>query len=584
MATFPASSESNAALPPPFAYASRIAARHARVRRQTIVDPDSTVTSLNPPGGSTVDTLEAVSHVPAPPARQEFPACREDRTGFGFDWFEKFHVFPGSFILGNVLSTQQIPVDVYSAYRQATHDWDGFTNNAGAGVSLLNQPSYSYSFVPQTGYSGLLLEVTANGPPTVDSTLDFIFSTMTISPVIQLERLLLFDLPPEADYTELLGFLTEIQPHLDGGEHRLGLRKSPRQEFEWDLVLEDSHLRSRIHNLLFNWQAYVFGVPVWHEATFASAAISATDTTINVRSTAYADYREGGLVLVYESSSKFDVMEVDVGGITGTTLTFTNGVQNAYTTRALVMPLRTGVLGPSVPGTRLITDAGRLRARFLVKDNDASLASTSGWDTYGGKVVLNDVNSAGGGNSVEEELLRDVIVLDNGVGAFSLDTLWAQSKRRHTKTFWARTPEELWSVRQLLWALRGRQVSFYLPTKGSDLTPTANLLSGGATLTVRNVGYARHVQNRQTRNVIQVHFNNGDPPLVREVISSAEVDPDTETLTTDSTWPSTYTPSEVDRIEYLELTRFDSDDIRFQYNLGERTCRISAPTITVFDE
>jgi len=584
MANFPASTAGGALTPTPFSYATRIAAHHTYVRKQDIPDPDSTITALNPPGGRVGVNLTFVDWVPAKALPVAYAGCASDKVGFGFDWFEKFHVFPSQFIFGNVLSTQQVPVSVYSSYRLDEHDWTAFVNNAGQGVELLNQPSYPYTFEPQTGFSGLILEVTPSGPPVVDTTLDFVFDTMIISPIIQLERLVLFDLPPEIPYTELLAFLTDIQAHRDGGEHRIALRKSPRQEFEWDLVLEDSIVRSRVHNLLFDWHARVFGVPVWHEATFTTGITSVDDLVVDVRTTSFADYREGGLVLIYESSAKYDVLEIEVGGIGSTDLTFTNGVQNAYGPGAIVVPLRTGVLEASLPGSRLITDAGRLRVRFRVQDNDAALASTSGWDTYGGKVILNDVNSTGGtSNAVEEELLRDIILIDNSVGPFSIETLWAQSKRRHTKTFWVKGQAELWKVRQLIWALRGRQVSFYLPTKGMDLIPIADLLNLGTSLTVTNVGYARYVQNRQTRNIIQVVLTDGTK-LVREIVGSSEVDADSETMTVDTPWPATYTPSQVARIEYLELSRFDSDAIRFRYNLGERTCRISSPTITVFDE
>lgn len=569
----------------PIEYPTRIDAHHTYVRPLHIPDPDDTITALKVPAGRAAINLVPVAHVPSPPAVVNVLAGLAEKEGFNFDWFEKFHVRPGEFIFGNVLSTQQVPVSVYSSYRKEFHTWDAFVNNAGAGVELLNQPAYPYTFPPQTGFAGLVLEVSPNGPPVVDTTLDFVFDTMTISPIIQLERLVLFDLPPELPYTELLEFLTEIHAHRNGSEHRIGLRKNPRQFFEWDLILEDSFTRSRIHNLLFDWHGRSFGIPVWHEARFLSAAAAVNDLSVSLATTSYADYRVGGLVLVYESSTKYDVLEVDVGGIGATSLTFTNGLQNSYTTKALVMPLRTGVLQPSVQGSRFITDAGRLALRFRVIDNDNNLAATVGWTTYNSKVVLDDVNSTGGGaSSVSEELLRDLIVIDGGVGLASVDTLWPHDKRSHTKTFWTKTPADLWKVRQLVHALRGRQVSFYLPTKGHDLEPVAQLLNAGTTLTVRNCGYARYVQNRQTRNIIQVIFNDGTAPLIREITASSEVDVNTETMTVDVAWPATKAVSTIDRIQYLELSRFDSDTLRFRYNLGERTCRVSAPVITVFDE
>jgi len=572
-------------MPPPFAYATRIAAHYAYVRKQNIPDPDATITALNPPGGREGINLIAVDEGTGIVAPVAYLGQLSELTTFSFDWFEKFHVRPGEFVFGNVLSTQQVPVSVYSSYRYDTHSWDAFVNNAGAGVELLGLPAFPYAFPPQTGFSGLLLEVTPSGPPVVDTTLDFVFDTMTISPVITLERLVLFDLQPELPYTELLEFLSEIQDHRDGSEHRLGLRKNPRQLFEWDLFLPDAFERSRVHNLLFDWHARTFGVPCWHEATFLSVAAAIDDLTITVRSTAFADYRVGGLCLVFKDHATYDVLEIAVGGITGTTLTFTNGLQNAYPVNTLVMPLRTGVLRPIVPGSRIITDAGKLALRFRCLDNDVSLASVAGWTAFNSKVVLDDVNSTGGsGNTVSEELIRDIIVIDNQVGIASIETLWPHDKRRHTKTFWTRGKQELWKVRQLLHALRGRQVSFYLPTKGQDLIPLSGLLLAGTTLTTRNVGYARYVQNRQTKNLIQIVFNDGTASLIREITASSEVDALTESLTVDTPWPANKALGTIARIEYLELSRFDSDTIRFRYDLGDRTCRISAPVITVFDD
>lgn len=568
----------------PIEFPTRIDAHHARVRRQLIPDPDESITALRVPAGRAGINLTAVDEGTGETAPVNVLAGRGDKTGWSFDWFEKFHVRPGEFIFGNILSTQQVPVSVYSSYRTDTHSWDAFVNNAGAGVELLNTPAFPYSFPPQTGFAGLILEVSPSGPPVVDTTLDFVFDTMTISPIIQLNRLVLFDLPPELPYTELLEFLSEIHAHRNGGEHRISLRKNPRQFFEWDLVLEDSFTRSRIHNLLFDWHARAFGIPIWHESRFLAVAAAVDDLTITLPTTSFADYREGGLALIYESHTKFDVLEIEAGGITATTLTFTNGLQNAYTTKALVMPLRTGNIQPVVQGSRLLSDGGRLALRFRVADNDNNLASTAGWTTYNSKVVLDDVNSTGGGLSVGEELVRDLIVIDGDVGLASVESLWPHDKRSHTKTFWTKTPADLWKVRQLVHALRGRQVSFYLPTKGHDLEPVAQLLSAGTTLTVRNCGYARYVQNRQTRNIIQVLFNDGTAPLIREITASSEVDADTETMTVDTPWPATKPVSTIDRIQYLELSRFESDTIRFRYALGERSCRISVPTITVFDE
>lgn len=561
---------------------SRIPARHERVKQLHLPDDSPEVMDLNPQrfAYNLVYVQNYSTNTPTVYAGEVV-----DKLSYSFDWFEKFHVEPRFFEFGNVLTTQQVAVNVYSSYRRETHTWDAFINNAGAGVELLNMPSLPAVFGPQTGTEGMVLEVSPSGPPVVDTTLDFIFDTMTLSPIITLNRLVLFDLPPELPYSEVLVFLTQIMAHKDGTEQRIALRKNPRQYFRWDFVLDAARERSRIHNLLFDWQSRVFGVPMWHEATFSNAVITAADLTITVRSTAFADYRVGGLVLIYKDSTTFDVMEIAAAGITSTTLTFTNPVQNSYALNTKVMPLRSGIIRVEEHGERFASDAARLQLTFQVLDNDANLGSTTGWTVYNSKVVLDDINSLNGQGSKGESFLMDVVTTDNATGVPVFSTPWDKGKHRTEKTFWTNTRALLWKVRQLVHSLRGRQTSFYLPSFGQDLVPVANLQNATNTLTISNVGYANYIRQRVPKDRIRVVFvNPATTPLYRRITGSSEIDANSELLTLDANWPTTYTPSQVLRIEYVQLCRFDSDVIRIDYLEGDKTARITSPVLTVFDE
>ena len=135
----------------------------------------------------------------------------------------------------------------------------------------------------------------------------------------------------------------------------------------------------------------------------------------------------------------------------------------------------------------------------------------------------------------------------------------------------------------MLHAIRGPQISFYVPTQRDDLVPIMNLNSGSAALDVANAGYAQFVRQRVPKASIRVTFNNGDPQLLRSVLTSVEVDATRETLTLNGTWPTTYTPAQVDRIEIVEKVRFDSDTIRIRHEgAGGQVSRIMAPLKTLF--
>lgn len=512
-------------------------------------------------------------------AAVNYPGYQDDKATPAFDWFEKFHVVPREFALGNILSTQNIPIEVYSAFRDSSHPWSAFVNNAGAGVSLVGAPSLPFIFAPQTGKQ-MTLQVNSLGEATVDSTLDFVFDTGTIHVPITLQRVVLFTLPPELPYTEILEFLTDIIAHLDGTEQRFSLRKNPRQKFDWEIAMDPGIERQLLDSILFEWQSRLFGVPIWHELSFLTTPVAPAATVITVETTNFADYRIGSLALIYTSQSVYDVLTVQ--SLTSTSVTFTTGALNAHAIGAKVMPLRIGVLEGKPHEKRYPTDASALQLRFRIKDNDVgSIASTAAFSTFNGKVLLDDPNFVQ--TALDAEFDQDVYVLDNDTGQSYESSSMDRHRRGSAKTFLPRGRQRIWETRQLLHALHGRQVSLYLPTFGKDLTPLLQLSSGSSALDVSNCGYTQFVKSRQPKNVIRVTFNDGTAPLIRTVLSSLVVDATRETLTLNTSWPSTIALSRIDRIMYVEEVRLDSDSISITHLLGDRSARIVAPVKAVLE-
>ena len=561
-----------------------------------IAIPSGTNASITPPTSVlaelSVDTPSALAvpalagpytFVDAKPDKvteTDYPGYQADELVGTADWFESFHVIPRSFAFGNLLTQQEVDIEVYSAYRNTDETWTAFVNNAGEGISLSGQPTLPYVFDPQEGVQ-MKLVVDTSGEPNVDTTLDFVFGADTIQVPITLQRVVLFPLRPESGYLEVLEFLTEIIPHDDGTEQRIAKRKNPRQLFNWDFIIEEGRERARLENILFEWQRRVFGIPIWHEATSLTVAASIGATTINVVDTDFRDFREGGLALIYQDDVVNDVVTVATGGIGANTLTIDSGILNDYSVGATVTPLRTGVIERTVSGSRYPSGAQELGVQFRVDDNDSNLADVSAWTMLNSKVVLDDNNAIR--QTLSESFDQDVTIVDNATGRVYQTSAWTRNKRVSSKTFWTNSVQGLWTIRQLLHALRGRQISFYLPTFAKDFVVTQNLLNGGSTMTVENVGYTQFVRGRQPKNIIRLTFKDGRTPLIRTIDTFAEVDSSTETLTLTDTWPEEITPEEIDRVMYVEEVRFDTDSFRIQHTTGERTVRVEAAVKTVFE-
>ena len=495
-------------------------------------------------------------------------------------WFESFHVLPRSFAFGNVLSTQVNAMEVYSAFRKTFEVWTSFQNNAGVGVDLNGLPSFPHSFPSQTS-GGLTLElvVSTSGQPVVDDVLAFVFSFVpqTINVPITLQRVVLFAIQPELPFTEKLRWLTEVLGHVDGTEQRLSARKNPRQSFVWDFIMEDGPERAFFSNLLFDWQSRVFGLPIWYELTRLTSAAVAADTTLTVGTTDYADYRVGGLAVIFESRTKFDVLEVD--SITATTIVFTSGILNNYAVGTFAMPLRTGNAQRSISGSRWVSGDARMKIEFRVNDNDVDLADSSAFSVFNSKVLIDGHNSVRG--EMSEQFERDIIEFDNGVGVPSLSTAWDVGKRLSQLALLAFGRQGLWEVRQLLHALRGKQISFYAVTFSNDFTIDSDITAGDI-MNVVNVGYAQFAQSRQPRNIIRIIYNNGDPDDYRTITSAAEVDTTREALTLDSSLAAR-PQAEVEKIMFVEKVRWDTDEINIRHERGDRMTRITGPIKTVLE-
>lgn len=515
-------------------------------------------------------------------ASATFDGVAEYKFGPNFDWFNQFHVVLRKIELGNVLTVQLVNMEVYSSFRTEPHDWDSFTINVNQGVDLIGEPGLPFTVPPQTGVL-FQVEVDLNSPPIVDSTIDFVFDVYTTPVPISFQLVQLWNLPPEMPFAEGLEFLTDVLPHKFGTEQRIGLRKSPRQLFEWSHIMDDDEERAKLDNLLFEWQSRSFGVPIWHEMSFIATAATAGDTTINVGTTEFADYRlsvsQGNLVLIYQDQDTFDVLPLV--SKTSTSLTFTSSLINSYGVGVQVMPLRVGNLEGVVDGGRFSHGANLLKVRFRVRDNDAQIGSTAAFGTFEGKVLLDDNN--GVAVMMAETFDQSVFVLDNGTGRTFESTTWPHNKRGSHKTFLTAGRQALWETRQLLWALGGRQTSFFLPTFMNDLQVNQDLIIGQSTMRVKNVGYTLFVQGRQPRDVIRVAHNDGADPVVLRVLSSSIIDSTTEELVLDGTWPATQAVATIDRTSYVEKVRFNSDLFRFEHHVGDRVVKIKAPVAVVLD-
>ncbi len=503
-----------------------------------------------------------------------------DKSAASFDWFEDFHVVPRVFDFGNLLSDQSLPIEVFSAFRKDQKTWDTFTNNAGAGISLGSAPSLPSAFGVLSGTKGMTLDASTSGPPFVDSTADFFFSGVgTATITITLQRIVLWEHLPEGRYNEVLRFFTDVSESKDGSERRQAPRKFPRVSLVHQYLIDHGEPSARAENQLFDFQALTFGVPNWRDGTTATVAIAANDTVLTVESTAYRDFRDGGLVLVFTDEDTFDALPIV--STTATTITVGSPVVNNYAIGTQVLPLNACYAPSTIGAGRYAVNIDVFELEWLIADSEVDLGDLTPFDSYNSKLLLTQNVLRGGPVGLKFSHL--FFELDGQVGAINREETWGRHKRTSQFTIRAEGRQGIFELRGLLYALRGRQTSFYIARAADDLTPTQDLTSGSMALTVANVGYAQFVRERQPKQVLRVNFADGSPALFRTVTDSTVIDATEESLDLNTTWPATYTPADISRIEYVEEVRFASDDIVIEYDQAGYVARVTAELVAVFE-
>lgn len=556
------------------------------------------------------DTLQEDGVYSDDPKPADTPKVDQKRDGTAplfmlQDWFDKIHIVPRAKIeFGSIITDVTNTFEIYSAFRTRgqTATLSTVTNNVAPGVTLPDtvapitlDPMSSILRGTTTGNgagTGLgTIELTrviaeTQGLAFFDSNVLFDFGSPgnDVQLLLSGQRIVLIPFEYEAPLREVLQFLTNVIETKNGKEQRISLRRSPRQIFSTVYRLSDTE-RQRMQMLLFDWQAKLFGLPLWHEVVKLTSPVSSGATSLPVSGADEAGFRVGGLVAVIQDNNTFDV--VTITSVSSSSIGLGSPVTSSYLAGVSVVPIRTVYIDRSTDGTRYPVTLEDFQMSWISDDNTTGALAgdtTPGfWSIYSpdGRVLMEDCNVISGDQVQVSHPIR-LYKLDSLTGKINQDTAWSRSKRVHQKGFLARNRSEIIQLRKLLLALRGKQKSFWIPTFIEDITAADDVTSASALIDIERIEYVRHGQNRSPRNLIRVTLADGTQ-LTRTITNSTLVNSTTERLTVDSNWGQDIAVEEFERIEFFELVRFDTDSFELNYDrIGQLT--LVAPVKSVFDD
>ena len=480
-----------------------------------------------------------------------------------FFFFERIHHTPQLIELGNVLTSVVEEIEIYNAYRDDSQTFTSAIANAGAGIEFAGLPSLPAEMSPQSGVV-FDVEISTEGPPSIDGTLDFVTDPASFDIPITGSRVVMFAFQPERPILEILKFKTDTIMAADGTEQRISQRLNPRQSFEMALRLPEGDERRRALTLLKGWHHRVFGVPIWWEARPLGADVNSGSSIITVP-TAHADFRVGSLAIVWSDSDYFDALQI--ASFDGSSITFESNLTHDFDAVAtLVMPLRVAYAEAAFDIQRYLNDLQDVRCRFDIIDNEVGdIADTSNFSSHNSKVMLDDYNLIDG-RTLQDNFHRELQRIDNATAAINQFSTWESSVPVTQKGFLGNSLQDVWEVRELIHALRGSQVSFYLPTFYKDFVVVQDLASTSFLMDIENIGYSGYINGVEPFKSIWIELNNGTI-YTRQVESSVVIDANTERLTVDVAWPSLIDKDDIYRVSLLRKVRIADDAIQFLHEL-----------------
>jgi hypothetical protein len=539
------------------------------------------------------------------------PGLSGQITGHYFDdFYNRIHVNPNPLALGNLLSEETRQAYVWNAFFTA-QTLDAVTKEDATGISVTEPEAAPTDYAPLEEKTYTIAVSTA-GPPTIQASINFEFAVYTITLSITGSRMTLWRWIPQQQYTETLAWKTNIL-QTRAGEQRIAMRAAPRQIFDFSFFRPAREI-SQIRTVVDNWSHRVWGLPVWKEA---AAGVSAAAGVVSIDcDTAYRDFREDSLAVLWESADKAEA--VNVTNVRSDGIDIDPALQNDFA-NALVMPLRRALTPEGVNFTRgRAQDYSEASASFVVIDNEDLSASRSAtlWQpgisitsgelyspangliyeaqdtgTAGDAIIwpktlgatVTDTNSipyeckgfgtaqyAGydvlaDGNIIVGEMSERINIpltqIDNGQGPITIETKQDYSRFRRTMGKYTKTLAALWQWRQWLHSKYGRQKAFWLPSWNRDIHLADTIFSAEVQAEIQPVDLAVH----------------GDFPIdcmirlasgtifFRQITGAEYLANGNEHITVDSAFGRDLDPADIDLWCYIDLTRFDSDQIELEH-------------------
>ncbi len=499
-----------------------------------------------------------VSGQPTPVPAQTL-AGSENRQ-FQFDYYYHVTVTPANLNLGNLVSQSSTQIELWNS-NLFDVTLQSIAEVGTDGLQLTGQPNPPLVLKPLQSLTYTLIAQT-NGAPIIDASFTF-NNTTDEDPVLAVtgRRVVVFNARPNwaSGVTERWTWKTAVIEAHDGTEQRIKQRRRPRRGYEYQTLSEGRAVRA-IESILHAWSSRVYALPIWMDASSLLYPIAAGDTTLQVQQAALKDYQAGGILVLWQSETNNEAVEID--SITVDTITLRQPASQDWPAGTRVYPGRFARLQGRAQFKRQTDTIQTGRFRFELDDaDDFTLQELTGMETYQGYPVIPFRPNRG--HDQDASIERALQIVDNLIGARSFDDRTRKPITRRAYEWQQFDRQSIHDFRRWLYSRAGRLRAYWQPSGNSDLILTQLVAETDTAITVENIGVARYMDGDPLRQNISIETTQGT--FYRAITGTGELSDDEEILSIDTPLGVTIHPEDVIRISWLNLRRDDQDRVELHW-------------------
>lgn len=480
---------------------------------------------------------------------------------FGGDFYERWHFSSLNFVLGNLVGNQTRELKVWNAHRRA-RILESLTLIDGEGIIISGQPSPPLQFAPlqQRAYS---LEITTEGPPTVDARLVFDFDLgQTTTIAITGSRVTPWPWQPDwsQGVGEVLEWMTDITESENGSEQATAMRLSPRRSMDFNVGAEGK-ARQAMEVALAGWSGRVWSLPVWPDEQLLQTPVSAGSVIIPA-ATIGRDFYPGGLAMLLGADFR-DYEVVEVLTQTASQIELKRPTVRTWPAGTALYPARASRLNNGATLSRFTGDMHTARARFDMV-GPCDWPELTGLPMYRGLPVLEDQPEWS--QEPTMAIARKLAVRDNRYGRPDYVDRADVPIMRQVHRWSPLGRAQLARLRSLLYLLRGKWGAIWVPSWANDFTLALPASAATSALDVDWTGYSLYTNALRNRRDLRI----STPTTVQyaRIATASELTPQVERLGIDTPLSTSLTPTNA-TIQYLTLWRLDTDRLEFAWWTGD---------------